>query len=250
MIVLELESAGTLALAVAEVQLRPVLVQLPTMFALLAAPTSDGVARLDAVKDRPPARAGKRTRHYGTAIGMLRHFLAQVDAAELPPELQQAHHFDGLVGAFLRVRFTDRSFDSGTVCAGTHQALLLDGAHRALFRQMEESFLRLPADPLWSGTNYCAPLCTSANRSGDRGGPIVSLDKAVDFAERHGIGMVVASRPAGGAVGSPGECAILGIGRDRVTVHRTGPAIERLKARVPARLRSWPGAVEACLRAA
>ena len=152
-----------------------------------------------------------------------------------------------MTGAFLRVRFREPSFDSSTVRAGTHQGVLLGGIHRALFRHMEEAFLDLPADPIWAGRNYCAPLCTSANESGHADGSIVDLDKALAFAEANGIGLVLTTRQAAAERGS---YPIFGFTRDRVSVHREGPALARFKARVPARRRAWEAQAESADAAA
>jgi len=228
--VIDIEESGAIDLAVDAVHTRPIIVQLPTVFVLLAAPTGRGARQLDETKTR---LAGK---NYGTGIGSLTRFLAQAQAAEMPEEFSSAEDFDTLTGAFIRLRFRERDFHSPVIHGGTHQGVLLDGPHRELFSRIELSFLEYPEEPLWSGANYCAPLCTSCNESGHPDGSIVKMEVALAFAETHRIGVVLSCRTAGGELGS---YPIFGIERDRVTVHREGPGLAVFKERIPERLRTW-----------
>lgn len=228
--ILDIREPGAIDLAAQAVHQAPIVVQLPTVFVLLAAPSSAGAAQLDRAKAR---LAGK---NYGTAIGALERFLAQARPDELPHEFRGAAPFGAMTGTFIRLRFRDPAFDSSAVRAGTHQGVLLDGVHRALFRSIESSFLDAPADPLWGGVNYAAPLCTSCNESGHPEGSIVAEDRAVDFARSRGLALLLTGPSAEGELGS---YPIFGFERDRVRIHREGPGLARFKSRIPERLRSW-----------
>lgn len=226
----DIRHRDAMAMAVAEIRVQPIIVQLPAVFVLLAAPTSFGAQQLDISKSRLPGK------HYGTAIGSLERFLAQADAAHLPPGFRHADDFARMTGSFIRLRFRDPDFHSPAMRAGTHQGVLLNGLHRSLFERIEDSFLADPPDPMWGGENHCAPLCTSCNISGDPAGSIVELDKALAFARARGVRLLVSGPQRGGELGS---YPVFGYERDRVSVHREGPGVEAFKQKIPPTLRGW-----------
>ena len=229
--IIDIREPVAIDLAVRAMRVAPIVVRLPTVFVLLAAPTTRGAAQLDATKAR---LAGK---NYGTAIGSLERFLTQADRSALPPGFDDAAAFMPMTGAFIRLRFREPGFDSSVMRAGTHQGVLLDGPHRALFRDLESSFADEPADPLWAGgANYAAPLCTSCNESGHPEGSIVDEAKALAFARSRGLSLVLTGPAVDGELGS---YPILGFERKRVTIHRDGPGLAEFKTRIPAPLRSW-----------
>ncbi len=223
--------ARTADLAVEAIHQRPILVQFPTVFVLLAAPTATGAAQLDALKTR---LSGK---NYGTAIGSLRKFIAQASRTNLPREFNRAGHYRPLNGSFIRLPFRDRQFQSTTIRNGTHQGLLLPpGPFVQLFKRIESSFESYAPEAIWNGRNYCALLCTSCNVSGDPDGSIVAYDKAVAFAEARNIGLfITTSRPSA----ERGSYPILGFERDQVNIHREGPGLDNLKTKIPAKLVNW-----------
>jgi len=228
--VVDIRDRDAFALAVQAVHDAPIVVQLPTVFVLLAAPSQRGAAQLDASKTR---LTGK---NYGTAIGSLESFLAQADASELPLEFSAPAHFVPMTGTFIRLRFRNPDFESPTIRRGTHQGVLLDGLHRELFTRIEASFLHDRPDPVWGHHNYSAPLCTSCNVSGDPDGSIVALDKALAFCRTRGVKLLMTCPQTASELGS---YPILGYERDRVTVHREGPGLDGFKRSIPAHLRTW-----------
>ena len=217
-------------LAVEEIHADAIVVQLPTVFVLLAAPTVRGAAQLDRSKTR---LAGK---NYGSAIGSLGRFLVQADPAHLPVDFSTEFDFDQMAGTFIRLRFRSADFQSPTIRNDTHQGLLLDGVHRELFRRIESSFLATPPDYAWGGHNFCAPLCTSCNVSGDAAGSIVDLPHALTFARDRGVRLVITCTDTSSETGS---YPIFGYECERVTVHREGPFLDHFKQRIPPRLRTW-----------
>lgn len=226
----DLRHRDAFALAVEELHRAPIVVQLPTVFVLLAAPTQRGAQALDDTKTRLPGK------NYGTAIGSLELFLAQADASQLPLEFNAPAQFARMAGSFIRLPFRRPEFQSQTIRDGTHQGLLLEGVHRELFRRIEGSFAGGPAQPMWGHHNYSAPLCTSCNVSGDAGGSIVALDQALAFGRMRGIRLLMTCPDEAAELGS---YPILGYTRDKVSVHRAGPGLEAFKRRIPGHLRGW-----------
>lgn len=220
----------TLRLATEEIHQRPVLVQFPNVFVLLAAPTAAGAQQLNDLKIR---KAGK---NYGTAIGSLKKFLGQADRSALPAGFNEAAHFKALQGAFIRLPFREPGFHSYTIHNGTHQGLLLGGTYNSLFRSIERSFEAYPPQDIWNGKNYCAPLCTSCNISGDADGSIVAYDKALAFAQARGVQLFITNRKPAKELGS---YPIFGFTREMISVHRDGPGLAGFKEKIPAALRSW-----------
>ncbi|HEY0857303.1 MAG TPA: hypothetical protein VGE16_09605 [Albitalea sp.] len=228
--IIDIRHRDAFDLAVGEVHLHPIIVQLPTVFVLLAAPTSAGAQQLNDAKMR---LAGK---NYGTAIGSMERFLHQTDPSRLPEEFSTAAQFARMAGSFIRVQFRSPDFRSACIRDGTHQGLLLDGIHRALFERIEASFLWTPPDPLWGGHNYSAPLCTSCNVSGDPEGSIVRLDKALAFGRARGVRLTITCPDTASQLGS---YPIFGYQKHGVTVHREGPYLPQFQARIPQHLQAW-----------
>ena len=221
---------ATAELAIREIHQRPILVQFPTVFALLAAPTSKGVRQLDESKIR---LGGK---NYGTAIGSLDNFVAQARPDHLPDDFRSVEHYAKLAGSFIRLPFRDSAFQSKTIKNGTHQGLLLTGVFSNLFQQIEASFATYSPDEIWNYSNYCAPLCTSCNISGDPDGSIVQFDKALNFARSLGIKLFIT---ADKTATEKGSYPILGFEKQRVSIHRDGPGLDTFKTKIPAPLRTW-----------
>ena len=228
--IVSISEKSTIELAIREIHQHPILVQLPTVFVLLAAPTSKGVQQLDNSKTRLPGK------NYGTAIGSLNNFLAQARQDYLPNPFTSADQYASLVGTFIRLPFRDDAFQSKTIKNGTHQGLLLTGIYLSLFKQIEASFASYSPDEIWNYSNYCAPLCTSCNVSGDPDGSIVQYDKALSFAKARGISLfITADKPSS----EKGSYPILGFEKDKVRIHREGPGLDSFKAKIPVHLRSW-----------
>ncbi|WP_460675036.1 hypothetical protein [Larkinella ripae] len=228
--ILPINDPAVLELATEEIHQRPILVQLPTVFVLLAAPTAQGAHQLDATKTR---LAGK---NYGTAIGSLDRFIAQAEPQMLPDEFNCAARFRALTGTFIRLSFHHPTIQSKTLRNGTHQGLLLGGPYAALFSWIEESFESRTPEAMWNYRNYSAPLCTSCNVSGDPEGSIVAYDKALLFAQTRDIRLFITTTEAPPEKGS---YPIFGFQKDQVSIHRDGPGLDRFKELIPENLRSW-----------
>lgn len=228
--IIDIHHPDTFELALEAIQQRPIIVQLPTVFVLMAAPTTKGAAQLNQTKHRLPGK------NYGTAIGSLPKFIAQALPESLPEAFTQPEDFVKMTGTFIRVQFRNHRFQSTTVLNGTHQGLLLDGIYAALFKAMERSFATAAPDALWDYHNYNAPLCTSCNISGDPAGSITDLPRAMHFAKEQGIPLFIQGEPAPQELGS---YPIFGYEKHRVTIHREGPNLAYFKEKIPLHLRSW-----------
>jgi tRNA A37 threonylcarbamoyladenosine synthetase subunit TsaC/SUA5/YrdC len=204
-----------------------VMVQMPTVFVLLAPPNSDGVERLNRTKIRLP------NKNYGTALGDLESFYAMALPGTLPPELDSVKKLNVLSGAFIRITVAPENFNSAMVRNGTAQGLLLEGPHRELFKAVEASFAPVVEPSMLQGHRFAAPLCTSANISGHPDGSIVAWEQAYAFGLERNIPLVVRCEPEEGLVGS---YPIFWLQRDHVRIERNGPRLEELKAALPARL--------------
>ncbi|WP_373513167.1 hypothetical protein [Persicitalea sp.] len=221
---------STIGLVIDEIHRSPILLQLPSVFGLLAAPTSEGARQLDALKSRVPGK------NYGTVIGSLNRFLTQAKTECLPGCFANAKDYAALTGAFFRLQFREENFQSKTIRDGTHQGLLLTGAYRRLFSAIEDSFAACSPDEIWNYSNYCAPLCTSCNISGDPEGSIVQFEKALEFGRTRGINLFITAEKTATEKGS---YPILGFEKERIRIHREGPGLDIFKEKIPAPLRSW-----------
>jgi tRNA A37 threonylcarbamoyladenosine synthetase subunit TsaC/SUA5/YrdC len=204
-----------------------VMLQMPTVFVLLAPPNSDGVERLNQTKIRQP------NKNYGTALGDLESFYTMALPGTLPPELDSVERLKVLTGAFIRIAVAPATFNSAMVRSGTAQGLLLEGPHRELFKEVERSFKDVVEPDLVAGHQFAAPLCTSANISGHPDGSIVSWGQAYRFGVERNIPLVVRCEPQPGLVGS---YPIFWLQHDHVRIERGGPRMEELKAALLARL--------------
>lgn len=229
---LHIDDANTIDAVVETLRHDVVMVQMPTVFVLLAPPNSAGVARLNQAKVRLP------NKNYGTALGDLASFYAMAMPGTLPSELDSVEGLRRLSGAFIRITVGPETFNSPMVRRGTAQGLLLEGPHRELFKAVEASFAARVEPDLVSGHHFAAPLCTSANISGHPDGSIVAWEQAYAFGIERDIPLVVRCEPEPGLVGS---YPIFWLQRDQVLIERDGPRLEELRAALPARL--FQGAV-------
>ena len=225
--VMHIPEPGVAEAAIEAIRRDAILVQLPTVYVLLAPATHDGVAWLDRSKQRLP------NKNYGTAIGDLERFAAMILPGTRPPELETTDRLSTLTGAFIRSRVAPADYDSPLVRHGTHQGVLLDGLHRELFRAIEAGLADLSDPDLLAGHTYTAPLCTSCNLSGDPLGSITAWERAERFAIDRAVPLVIRSEPA---IGQAGSYPIFALERDRVTIEREGPRLAEIKAALPPRL--------------
>ncbi len=204
-----------------------VMVQMPTVFVLLAPPTTAGASWLDRTKTRQP------NKNYGTALGSLESFYAMAVPGSLPAELDGLAELEVLTGAFIRISVADHGTNTQMIRGGTHQGLLLEGEHRELFRGVEAGLAAVAEPSMIGGHTFTAPLCTSANVSGHPDGSIVAWDAAHAFGVDRKVPLVVRADPDPDAEGS---YPIFWLQHDRISVEREGPGLVEIRSVLPARL--------------
>lgn len=224
---IHISDPGAAEEAIKTLQNDVVMVQMPTVFVLLAPPNTRGASWLNRTKTRRP------NKNYGTALGDLGSFYRMAIPGSLPPELDSVTQLTRLTGAFIRIRVASHDTDSVLVRAGTHQGLLLEGAHRELFRKIEAGLEDAAEPPLIGGHTFTAPLCTSANISGHPDGSIIAWERAYEFGIQTRIPLVIRAEADTSATGS---YPIFWLQKDRISIERDGPGVDALKAAMPAHL--------------
>jgi len=225
--VIHISETDSYQAAVKAIRTHPILVQLPTVYVLLAPATAAGASWLDQAKQRQP------NKNYGTAIGDVEQFRRMVTPGTLPHELDRAQGLNVLTGAFIRCTVAPSDYDSVMVRGGTHQGVLLPGPQRDLFTVLEASLDDMADPSIVAGHHYTAPLCTSCNISGDPDGSIVEWSRARQFALDRDIPLVITSEAATGQAGS---YPIFALSANAARIERQGPRMDELKAALPARL--------------
>lgn len=204
-----------------------VMLQMPSVFTLIAPPNEQGAAWLDAAKARLP------NKNYGSVLGELASFHRMARPGSLPNELASLEAMQVFQGAFIRISVSDEETHTPMVRSGTHQGLLLEGPHRALVRGIEKGLHAVAQPTMFGGHPFSAPLCTSANISGHPEGSIVDEAKARAFAQARGIRLWVRCPRDARALGS---YPIFWLKPDRISIEREGPGLQALKAALPAHL--------------
>ena len=206
-----------------------VMLQMPAVHTLIAPPTQAGIQALNSTKNRLPAK------NYGSAIGSLARFHALGDREHLPSEFKTAACLTLLEGAFIRLKVTSPEFNSTAIRGGTHQGLLLpQGPHRLLLDEVEEALRPLAEPELFAGKIYSAPLCTSANLSGDPLGSITDERRAEEFFNSQEIPLWIRCNSATGEAGS---YPIFAFDGNQCSIERDGPGRREIQARLPASIR-------------
>ena len=198
-----------------------VLIQLPPVFGLMAPPNKIGIQVLHYTKARLDGKL------YGTLIGDYTRFHGLAVEGSTPDFLKVEDDIRFLNDSFLRIQITDPGFNSPLVSKGMHQGLLLsDGPYRDAFKVIEHT-LAEKADPaLYNGKLYSAPLCTSANISGDVRGSITDYERALEFMVDRNIPLMISGKNEVAA--SKGSYPIFSFNGNRVKVERKGPGTQRM----------------------
>lgn len=204
-----------------------VMLQMPTVFTLIAPPNEQGAAWLDAAKTRLP------NKNYGSVLGELAGFRKMARPGSVPPELDSLGAMQIFKGAFVPISVASEDTHTPMVRSGTHQGLLLEGPHRTLVRGIEKGLAPVAQPSMFGGHRFSAPLCTSANISGYPEGSIVDEGKARAFAQARGIGLWVRCHRDEGTLGS---YPIFWLRPGRISVEREGPGVQALRAALPSHL--------------
>jgi len=196
-------------------------VQLPTVFAIVAPATHAGARLLDRCKDRLPGK------FYSVLIGNLAEYLRLSPDSPLsrylldpgrPDRLQE--FATDLESTFLRTQISTKTCSSKAICEGRLQGLIMGGVLEKKMRLMEALTEGLPGKLFGDAQGrYCAPIASSCNMSGDPAGSIEDIGRALDFAGRRGVRLVLTNSSGTGGGSNP----IFGISGTELETLREGP---------------------------
>ena len=201
----------------------PFILELPTVFSLVCLPNNTSIDQLNKIKIRG------NNKNYGSLIGNLTNFYKLLLPEIIPPSFSGADELTKLTGAFIRGKIAEQTFNSSTVKNGTHQGLLLEGPIQDLSSAIEVNFREQSDTALYNHRSYSAPICTSANLSGDPNGSITSLEKALEFAEHRNIELVVTINEKL-KKHNRGSYPILWFKENNITIERSGPELSRFRS--------------------
>ena len=213
---LDIHSPTTAGAIIDHLRFAPVLIVLPPVYALIAAPTHYGVAALNRMKRRLPGK------NYGTAVGDLKKFWDMVDPQSVPSRLNGPRDLESTHDVFFRCKVAGSNVQTPVVRSGTHQTLILDGVHRSLMCEIEAAFLREAEPDLFAGHSFSAPLITSCNLSGDPLGSITDPVRGREFVDRQKVALRVRGSSRTAEVGS---YPILELDKSGLSVQREGGLI-------------------------
>lgn len=165
--------------------------QLPSVFGLVARGTSTGARQLDRAKQRLPGKT------YGSLMG------ARSAWHQLAPYLDDGRleQLSAIENCFVRCRIGPKTLSSAAVRAGTHQLIRLPAVYRALCAALER---QTALDySLYGGRLHRAPLASSWNLSGDEAGSITCPERALELARQRDIRLVVLAPEAQGSGSYP-----------------------------------------------
>ena len=205
---------------------QPILIQLPSVYAIFAPATESGAASLDRCKLRKPGK------YYGAGVGDPRAFFNLAPEEPLSRYLledqtnERLRNFSlDLHGTFIRLTIGPKTFDSKVVCGGTFQGLLYSGVLAEKMQLMEKLTAAMPGKLFGEAHGYfCAPIGSSCNMSGDPAGSITTRDKALAFGRDRGVELCLTLDDDESQGGSQ---TILGLNHGRVEIHRDGPGSEQ-----------------------
>jgi tRNA A37 threonylcarbamoyladenosine synthetase subunit TsaC/SUA5/YrdC len=208
---------------------RPVLMlEMSSVYALVAPATALGARALDSAKERLPGKT------YGSIIGSLVAFHGLALQARLPSGFGESERLALFEGAFVRIGVAPPEVSTPVVRQGSHQGLLFPEGdpQRQLAIALEAGLAELAEPELFGGLRCSAPLCSSANLSGDPAGSITDEARAAEFARERGVKLWLrgASDPS-----ARGSYPIFQLEAEGVTVARDGPGRERIEVRLARR---------------
>lgn len=154
------------------------------VYGLIASNTIEGVNAINETKKRLP------NKFYSTVFGndaILKN-ARQSKLVELKDKLLELFE-----GSFIRFSVENSEINNPLICNGTHQVLIKRPEYRAMFNELEIKLSKLLQSSPYFSFNHYAPICSSANISGDPNGSITSKQKALEFAKNRNISLFVHS---------------------------------------------------------
>ena len=209
----------------------PIIIQLPTVYGIIALPNSKGVHDLNKIKNRKP------NKNYGSIVGDLNNFYDLFKKEKLPDFIQNINNLNVFNDCFIRGIISSTNKNNSVIKNGTHQGLILRNKKlRDLITAIEINLSYLIDIDLFDGNEYMAPLCTSANISGDPKGSIVNKKDAILFAKERDIKLMVTLKKEDIA-NELGSYPILSLNKHQINLVRNGPGDQQLLKLIPKELR-------------
>ncbi len=169
------ESIG-LAVDVFESSFPIIMIELRSVYGLIAPNTPVGILALNECKQRKPGK------HYGSITGNAED-LARL--AQIPPI-----PYSELEGFILRLPVREDSHPSVSK-QNTHQVLFDVPVVRNFITSLEHASNAKPLSLNFCHSGYAGPLCTSANMSGDISGSITLEEDAIHFGRERAIPLLL-----------------------------------------------------------
>jgi len=196
-----------------------VLFEFRNVFGLLATNSLLGVEALNKTKNR---LSGK---FYGSFSGDLNRFSELIDDEKIN-NLELLNNF---VGSFIRVPVKAINKFNPVVNNGLHQTLIEDLPVRKKIAEFETEYLKIKKTSDFFAFNFQAPLCTSANESGDPNGGITNKEIALEFGKIKGIPLFVHTDLISDGLGSYPIFSLLD---DKITTHRDGAETQNVLKKI------------------
>ena len=155
------------------------------VYGLIASNSTEGVNAINKAKNRLP------NKFYSTVFGA-DTILKNANHPKLMDLKNQL--LDVFEGSFLRFEIEKPEITNPIIRNGTHQTLIKRPVYRSLFNDLEIELSRTISPSPFFSFNHYAPICSSANISGDPHGSITSKQKALEFAKSRNIKLFVHSK--------------------------------------------------------
>lgn len=204
-----------------------ILLEFPNVYGLIASSSEAGVQSLNKAKSRKP------NKYYGSIMGSLENAKNLFYAETKTSKLIQQIDLQVFNNSFLRLNITSNKFSSGAIRQGTHQLFLSSNYIKDIAIAVEANQQKASGNPLFNQLHYFAPLCTSANISGDKNGSIIGLEKALEFGKQQNIGLFVHAKKEAMKSGS---YSIFSLESGKVELKRNSKDSQSILEKIPQKL--------------
>lgn len=196
------------------------LIDLGSVFALIALPTKQGVDFIDKTKKRLLGKA------YGSIVSDPIDFIRSSKLDNASKELLlDSFSSVRITNCFLRIPWKDETNE--LLINGTHQGLLIDEERHHFFAELNSFVAGINQKELIGGIS--SVICSSANLSGHPDGTITDLNKAITFGDDNNIDLLIKFKRIT-EMQTKGSFPIFSIGYQSFRVERNGPGQDGIKS--------------------
>jgi tRNA A37 threonylcarbamoyladenosine synthetase subunit TsaC/SUA5/YrdC len=203
-------SAPELAYATMLSECPVIMVEMRSVYGLIAPNTLQGIEALHRIKKRLPGKT------YGSIFGNP-EALSRLCNNAIPSLIDQE-------GFILRIPVTEAG-NKEVTRAGTHQILFENSTLKNFISLLEDFCISEKMSLNFNRSSYAGPLCTSANISGATSGSITNHDSATSFCNESGIPLMIETGMMGENLGS---YPIFSFENNQFTIERDGPDSTKL----------------------